>query len=153
MINRIHILGASGSGTTTLAETLSNKLGYIHFDTDDYFWRPTNPPYQQKRDEEERKALLNPKLKGHNNWILSGSLCGWGDVFIPYFDLVIYIWIPKEIRLDRLKKRQKQRYGELIKTDEIIHKQQKEFIDWASKYDDGDLKIRSKKLHEKWLRY
>jgi uncharacterized protein len=29
---------------------LSNKLDYVHYDTDDYFWEPTNPPYQQKRD-------------------------------------------------------------------------------------------------------
>ena len=35
MINRIHILGASGSGTTTLAKELSKKLNYEYFDTDD----------------------------------------------------------------------------------------------------------------------
>ena len=26
-----------------------------------------------------------------------------------------------------------------------------EFIEWASKYDDGDIDIRSKALHEEWL--
>jgi adenylate kinase family enzyme len=151
MIDRIHILGASGSGTTTLARALSNKLDYVNYDTDDYFWEHTNPPYQQKKDIEERKTLLNSELKNHNKWILSGSLCGWGVVFIPYFDLVIYLWIPKEVRIDRLKERQRQRYGELIETDELIHKQNNVFVDWASQYDDGDLTIRSKKLHEKWL--
>jgi adenylate kinase family enzyme len=151
MINRIHILGASGSGTTTLAQALSNKLDYMHFDTDDYYWKPTSPPFQEARNKEERQELLKADLKKHNNWILSGSLCGWGDFFIPYFDLVIYLWIPKELRMKRLKAREKQRYGELIEVDGIMHKQHKEFIDWAALYDGGDLTIRSKELHEKWI--
>ena len=41
--NLIHIFGASGSGTTTLAEKTSRELGYFHLDTDDYFWLPTDP--------------------------------------------------------------------------------------------------------------
>jgi adenylate kinase family enzyme len=41
MVSRIHILGASGSGTTTLAKALANELGYKHFDTDDYYWIPS----------------------------------------------------------------------------------------------------------------
>ena len=35
---KIHILGASGSGTTTLAQALSTVLHNTHLDTDDYFW-------------------------------------------------------------------------------------------------------------------
>ena len=37
---------ASGSGTTTLRRALKEKYEYAHFDTDDYFWIPTNPPIQ-----------------------------------------------------------------------------------------------------------
>ena len=38
MIRRIHILGAAGSGTTTLGRALAERLQCPHFDTDDYFW-------------------------------------------------------------------------------------------------------------------
>jgi adenylate kinase family enzyme len=151
MTNRIHILGASGSGTTTLAQALSNKLGYIHIDTDNYYWKPTKLPFQEARKIEERQELLEKDLKKHKNWILSGSLCGWGDFLIPYFDLVIYLWIPKELRMGRLKEREKQRYGEIIEVDGVMHDRHKEFIDWAAQYDDGDLTIRSKQLHAKWI--
>lgn len=151
LINRIHILGASGSGTTTLGRVLSEKLNYVHLDTDDYFWQPTNPPFQEKRIFEERQEILKRDLIKYNNWILSGSLCGWGDIFIPYFSLVIYLWIPQELRINRLIEREKKRYGEKIELNGVMHRQYKEFIDWASQYDDGDLNIRSKKLHEKWL--
>jgi adenylate kinase family enzyme len=34
---RIHLIGASGSGTTTLGRALAQRLGYPHFDTDHYF--------------------------------------------------------------------------------------------------------------------
>lgn len=44
----------------------------------------------------------------------SGSLYGWGDIFIPYFDLAVFLWIPIELRLERLKNREKSRYGDLI---------------------------------------
>jgi len=34
----IHIFGASGSGTTTLAKKISEELGHRMMDTDDYYW-------------------------------------------------------------------------------------------------------------------
>jgi len=31
--------------------------------------------------------------------VISGSMCGWGDMFIEKFDLVIYIDTPTNIRV------------------------------------------------------
>jgi adenylate kinase family enzyme len=42
---RIHILGASGSGTTTLGAALADRLGHPHVDADSLFWLPTDPPF------------------------------------------------------------------------------------------------------------
>lgn len=151
MINKIHILGASGSGTTTLGEALSEKLNYIHLDTDNYFWKPTYPPFQQKTICEERQETLKRDLMKYKKWVLSGSLCGWGDMFIPYFDLVIFLWVPHELRMDRLIERERRRYGEKIERDGELYKHHIAFIDWASQYDEGDLNMRSRNLHEKWI--
>ncbi len=114
-MSRIHIFGASGSGTTTLAKLLAGKLGWKHYDTDDYYWEPTDPPFQKPRVASERIRLLMPKLETSDNWILSGSLCGWGDVFIPLFDKAIFLWIPSDIRMERLRVREEEKYGEHIK--------------------------------------
>jgi cytidylate kinase len=50
----------------------------------------------------------------HATWMLSGSLCGWGDVAIPLFELVIFLAIPQAIRMERLRQREHQRFGERI---------------------------------------
>jgi adenylate kinase family enzyme len=152
MINRIHILSASGSGTTTLGKALSSKLGFRHFDTDNYFWLPTDPPFQEKRDIQERQELLKQDLDTKHDWILTGSLCGWGDIFIPMFDLVVYLWIPMEIRINRLMEREAKRYGqEAVGVGGKMYETSKAFIEWASQYDTGGMEIRSRVLHEKWL--
>jgi hypothetical protein len=77
---RLHLVGASGSGTTTLGRALARHLDCPHFDTDDYFWLPSDPPFELIRDRATRQALLGHDLQHHPAWVLSGSLCGWGDV-------------------------------------------------------------------------
>jgi adenylate kinase family enzyme len=114
MLHRIHILGASGSGTTTLGRTLAERLQCPHFDTDDYFWLPTDPPYTHQRERTERQQLLMDDLTTQEHWVLSGSLCGWGDVAIPLFELVVFLWIPQDIRMERLRQREHARFGERI---------------------------------------
>ena len=90
MAGRVHILGASGSGTSTLAQALSARLGCPHYDVDSYYWLPTDPPFQHVR-EVRRGAMLRADLEKPGGWVLSGSLFGWGDVFIPLFDLVVFL--------------------------------------------------------------
>jgi adenylate kinase family enzyme len=149
---RVHIVGASGSGTTTLGRALAAQLGVRHFDTDDYYWLPTDPPYREKRPIEERLARLEPLLRASESWVLSGSLVGWGDPLIPYFDLVVFLAVPQEVRLARLRERERRRYGEsAIRPGGSHHEKFREFLDWARSYDEGDLDMRSRARHEQWL--
>jgi adenylate kinase family enzyme len=149
--NRDHIFGASGSGTTTLAEALAAKHGHRHFDTDDFYWLPTDPPYRQKRLREARLALLRTSLAECSSWVLSGSLCGWGDPLIPEFDLVVFLIVPTEIRLERLRARELKRYGPALLRCGNLHQPSADFLDWAGRYDTGGLEMRSRALHEAWL--
>ena len=76
---RIHITGASGSGTTTLGRALADRLGVPQHDSDDYYWLPTNPPYREKRPAAERITLMESMFLGRSDWILSGSVGGWAE--------------------------------------------------------------------------
>ncbi|MBI4519670.1 MAG: adenylate kinase [Gemmatimonadetes bacterium] len=106
MAGCVHILGASGSETTTLAKALATHLGCPHYDADSYFWLPSDPPFQHIRDVEPRRVMLSADLEKPGGWVLSGSLCGWGDIYIPLFGLVVFLWIPHELRMARLAARE-----------------------------------------------
>lgn len=152
MIRRIHIFGASGTGTTTLGEALAQALGFPKFDTDSYFWVQTDPPFQAIREQTERKDLLRQALSRNESWVLSGSLCGWGDFTIPMFDLVVFLWLPPDVRMQRLKEREIERYGSDVEDpNSSTHQGSKEFLRWAAGYDKGGLNMRSKSSHEKWI--
>lgn len=145
---KIHIMGASGSGTSTLGAALSKQLGYVQFDTDDYYWKTK---YTEAKVISERICALTEDFTKNDHWILSGSLCGWGNPLIPNFELVIFLYVPSKIRLERLQQREFHRYGDEILPGGSQYEASRAFIEWASLYDEAGPEVRSKFLHEKWL--
>ena len=150
-LDRIHVVGASGSGTTTLAKALAERLDAKHLDTDDFFWLPTQPPYTTPRLAADRVTLLRETMAGVRRWMLSGSLMGWGDSLIPNFDLTVFLYTPPEIRIPRIEAREQQRYGARIEPGGDMHAQSLEFIEWARGYDRPDFAGRSLARHRAWL--
>ncbi len=148
----IHIVGASASGTTTLARALATHLGARHLDTDDFYWMATEPPYTTPRPVPERLQLLTAGMAdAAGGWVLSGSLMGWGEPMIPRFDLVVFLYVAPEIRIARLLERERERYGDRIEPGGQMHQQHLEFVEWARSYDLDDFTGRSLKRHRAWL--
>jgi adenylate kinase family enzyme/GNAT superfamily N-acetyltransferase len=149
---RIHILGASGSGTTALGRAVAGMLAIPHHDTDDYFWLPTVPPYRTKRAVADRLRLMHEMFLERRDWVLSGSLDGWGDELVPRFDLVAFVSAPTAVRVARLRAREARHFGaEAVRPGGWHHLATEEFIAWASHYEDGTLETRTRKRHEAWL--
>jgi hypothetical protein len=90
-------------------------------------------------------------LTAQGQWVVSGSLCGWGDVAIPLFELVVFLSIPQDIRMERLHRREHTRFGERILPRGDMYEQSQAFLMWAASYDEGGLDTRSRQLHEEWL--
>lgn len=151
MAARIHIVGASSSGTTTLGAALAARLGGAHLDTDNFFWEATDPPFTAKRPEAQRVALMEAALDGASSWVISGSLIGWGDVFVPRFDLVAFLHVPHEVRMARLMARERARYGPEIEPGGAMHAQHLEFLAWAQAYEQPGFPGRSLARHRAWL--
>lgn len=148
----IHIFGASGSGVTTLGRALSAESGYPYFDSDDYFWEPTEPPYTNKRNATVRNEMMRAALLSTSNWIVGGSVVNWGNDVFPVFDLVVFLHLPKAVRMQRLMQREFERYGEVIYTNEQRAKTYKDFLAWAGDYDENTgLANRTLQAHEQWL--
>lgn len=145
-------MGASGSGTTTLGSFLSERLGAHHIDSDAIYWLPSDPPFQHRRDSGERLRLLRQVLNEHPAWVISGSLCGWGDPVIPHFDLVVFLTLDRDVRMTRLRAREHERYGmDAVRIGSSRYEGSRAFLEWAERYDDAGLEQRSRVLHEAWL--
>lgn len=145
--SRVHVLGASGSGTTTLGRGLADHWAVPHADTDDYFWMPSDPPYVEKRPVDERLALMRRMFVPREAWVLSGSMSGWGDEIVAECDAIVFLTLDTDERLRRLDAREeKRRAGGRF--DEVAWAA---FQEWARGYDDPDFDGRSLATHEAWL--
>lgn len=148
---RIHVFGASGSGTSTLGQHLSQRLQIPYFDSDDYYWKKTNPPFTVKNPIPERHRLMLSDMKGLDNWILSGAMDSWSDPFVTLFTLVVFLYVPAEVRIARLKKREFERHGERVHPGGDMHQGHLDFMEWAHQYDQGFMAGRNLKRHEEWM--
>ncbi|AMB79448.1 hypothetical protein AV641_10420 [Pseudomonas fragi] len=137
----ILITGAAGSGTTTLADALAKELNTTHLEADDFLWLPGNPPYQQLADKTQRAERLLQQMHCHGRAVVAGSVMGWGQPLESEFDLVVFLYVPVELRLERLKRREVKRFGEA----------KPEFLAWAAQYDQGSVPGRSLARHRQWL--
>lgn len=146
---KLHILGASCSGVTTLGKALASHLQIPYFDSDEYFWEKTNPPFTTRRSLALRNQMLSTDISQSNSWIIGGSLLKW-DLEID-FDLIVFLYIPHEVRMERLRKRELERYGDIIFTDPARNQQYNDFLNWANGYDDNTTQGRTLAAHESWL--
>ena len=143
----MHVLGASGSGTTTLARALADHWAVPHADADDYFWVPSDPPYVDRRPVAHRITLMHALFVPREAWVLSGSMLGWGDEVVARCDAVVFLTLDPDVRMARLAAREEsRRAGRSF--DEAAWQV---FMDWARGYDDPAFEGRSRVAHEEWL--
>jgi adenylate kinase family enzyme len=138
---RILIIGAAGSGTTTLGRELAAQMGAAFFDADEFFWHPSEPPYQAERDPAERLATIIRALGPSPSAVVAGSIIDWGADLENSFSLIVYLWVEADVRVARLMRRESERFGQPLDG----------FIEWAAQYDEGRLPGRSRATHERWL--
>lgn len=140
---KMHVLvtGAAGSGTSTLGEALASRWNAHFLEADSCYWQPTNPPFTQKRSPEERSTLLRQALQDHSRCVVAGSVMGWSAQVEDAFSLIIFLYVPTEVRLQRLEQREVQLFG----------KPNPAFLEWAAQYDSGSLEGRSLAKHNAWL--
>ena len=119
------------------------ELGAIALDSDDYYWLPTQPPFTDRRDRALRHQLVMADLEQHPRAILSGAIIGWGDDLEHAFDLVIFLSLPHDLRVSRLRARELARYGRINEP----------FIAWAAGYDDDPptSPTRNRRRQHEWL--
>lgn len=148
---RILVIGASGAGTSTLGRALADQLASQHFEVDDFFWHPSDPPFARRRDVSERLALMQAMFLPRSDWVLSGSPMGWGEPIARRLTHVVFLTLTPEQRLARLAARETRRYGDRIGPGGDLEPAYRAFVDYARGYDDPSFPGRSLFTHGLWL--
>jgi cytidylate kinase len=96
----------------------------------------------------ERKTNLKNTVSVDNLWIVSGSLVSWGDSIQGEFDLAVYLTVPREERVRRVKIREAERFAHQIEIDGDMYEEHLKFLKWVAQYDESCRGGRSKPKHE-----
>ncbi len=150
--HRVHIFGPSGSGTSTLGRALADALASQHFDTDDFYWLPTDPPFTRKRPVEERLPLMEAMFLPRRDWVLSGSVEGWGMAIAPRVTMAVHLSLEPEVRRSRLERREALRCTCGRGWGQPFCAPCTAFLGWADRYEAGDRPGRNLKDDTAWAR-
>jgi len=149
MTIRMHIIGAPGSGCTTLGNAFAAARGFAFFDTDDFYF---DVKHSVKREAERRNADLFNAIRQVENSVVSGSVDGWNSDLDPLFTHIVFLRLDNATRMQRLYQREVDRYGaEALLPGQPEHERHAFFMEWASHYEDGTREGRNLARHEAWL--
>lgn len=96
---KIYIVGSAGSGKTTLAGLLCQRLGFMHYDLDDIAY-----PNQKVQLMEKRLKAIT-ELAEKNQWVAEGVYVSWVGDLLKSADKIIWLDLPLWLTLFRIIKR------------------------------------------------
>jgi len=129
----ILICGLNGAGKSTLGKALAEKLHFYFIDNEDLYFPKTDPNYMyaSPRTREEAKKLLFREIKAHENFVFASVKGDYGEEIYPFFQYVILIDVPKDIRMERVKKRSFQKFGNRMLPGGDLHEQEEGFFEFV----------------------
>ncbi|WFE75830.1 hypothetical protein [Roseinatronobacter sp. S2] len=86
-----------------------------------------------------------------DQWVLTGPVEGWGDALLVAVDLIGFVTAPTPVRLQRLLKRDRERFGDRIAPDGDLHALHMAAYWWARQYDDPTFPGQNRLSQKEWL--
>lgn len=127
---KIHIIGASGSGKSYLAEKLSKKFNIPHYDLDDIEWKRK---YDIENEPEIKNKLLN-QILSNNDWIIEGVYHTWCEQCFKDADKIYILNTPANICKIRIIKRYIKRLLKIEQGSNSSIKSLIELIKWVDTF-------------------
>ena len=127
----ILICGLNGAGKSTLGKALAERLGFHFIDSEDLYFPKANPDdiYAVQRARGEAEALLLHEIKAHESFILASVKGDYGEAVYPFFQYIVLIDAPKDIRIQRVKNRSLQKFGNRMLLGGDLYEQEERFFD------------------------
>ncbi len=146
MANVILVCGLNGAGKSTLGRALAAEISYHFVDMEDiYYSKKENPdyPYEKPRSYEEAVSLLLEVFAEEQNVVLASVTGDFGEEVLSHFRQVIYIELPRDIRIKRVYERSYEKFGDKMREGGAFYEQVRNFHDFVRSRDEN--------LVEKWL--
>lgn len=129
----IIVCGLNGAGKSTLGKALAKRLSFHFIDNEDLYFPKTDPNYiyAVQRTREEVEELLFSEIKEHENFIFTSVKGDYGEAVYPFFQYAVLIDVPKNIRIERVKNRSFQKFGDRMLSGGDLYEQEERFFDFV----------------------
>lgn len=84
--DRINVVGTTGSGKTTVARAIADRLGMEHIELDALFWKPD----WGETPDEEFLPSVDEATRG-DRWVLDGNYSRTRPIVWPRVDTVVWL--------------------------------------------------------------
>lgn len=141
----ILVCGLNGAGKSTLGKALAAALNFHFIDAEDLYFPKTDSghPYASPRTHEEAGALFFCEIEAHENFVFASVKGNFGDGVRPFFRYAVLIDVPKEIRMERVRQRSFEKFGDRMLPGGDLYEQEERFFELVRSRDEHTV--------EKWL--
>lgn len=129
----ILVCGLNGAGKSTLGKALADKLHFYFIDNEDLYFPKADPlyTYASPRSREEVEKILSDELKAHENFVFASVKGDYGETIRSFFQYIILIAVPKDIRMQRVRNRSFQKFGDRMLPGGDVFEQEEHFFDFV----------------------
>lgn len=132
MPSGIIVLGANGSGKSTIGRELAKTLKFKYMDIEDYHFIDSKIPYTVERSHEECLKLMIADIEKYQSFVISAVTGDFGEEISSLYNLAVLISVPLEIRIERIKQRAYNKYGKRVREGGDMYEQNLNFIDFVT---------------------
>lgn len=129
---KIQLIGASGTGKSTLGSYIAKKEQIKWIDTDHYIWK--DGTFTQAYSIEQRMAKYNSDRENFTQFVASGSVFAWNPTGFTDRDLLVFLSLNDEQRFKRLIKRERERGGSSSLWLDKAGNPTNDFLEWCKTY-------------------
>ena len=141
----LYVLGACGSGKSTIARAVADKLNALYLEGDKFY--DSHPSFA------DRVTFLEQEISQSDYFVFESSSISFAQLFEKLYDTVVFVEVPTDERIRRVEWREFEKHGQSILLGGERHEQHKEFMEKIAQYDEPNLDRRwcSREADEGWL--
>ena len=138
MPHKIVLCGGNGAGKSTMGRALAKTLKLRFLDIEQYYFpdRLPNEAYGPARSQEEVTAMLLEDLKKPEGCVLAAVKADYSREIGSLLTVAVYIDVPKEIRMQRIRQRSHDKFGDRMLPGGELYEQERRFFDMVQKRTD-----------------